>query len=76
MLHLLLRTSTDAFRTSARSLAEQGLWTWPSSTATADPSVQRVELPIGDATLALGLDEVRSAVAQLAGAPAESAHVA
>ena len=73
MLHLLLRTSPDAFRAAARALAEQGLWTWPASTTTADPSVQRVELPIGEATLALSLDEVRSAVARLAGAPAEPA---
>ena len=65
MLHLLLRTSPEAFVRGARELAEQGLWTWPKAMTTADPSVQRVELPVGEATLALGLDEVRDAVAVL-----------
>ena len=32
---------------------------------TADPAVQKVELPVGDATMALGIDEVRDAVAVL-----------
>ncbi len=65
MLHLLLRTSPEAFQRGARELAEQGLWTWPMATATSDPAVQRVELPVGDATTALRLDEVRDAVAVL-----------
>lgn len=73
MLHLLLRTSPDAFRAASRRLAsEQGLWTWPDATRTTDPAVQRVELPVGDATLALTVDEVRDAVAALA-APAPEA---
>ena len=67
MLHLLLRTSPEAFVQGARGLAEQGLWTWPEARPTADPAVQRVELPVGDATTALGLDEVRGAVAALVG---------
>ena len=62
MLHLLLRTSPEAFLHGARELAEQGLWTWPRAMTTADPAVQRVELPVGDATTALSLDEVREAV--------------
>jgi threonine aldolase len=65
MLHLLLRTSPEGFVRGARELAEQGLWTWPKAMTTADPVVQRVELPVGDATLALTLDEVRDAVATL-----------
>jgi threonine aldolase len=73
MLHLLLRTSPDAFRAASRRLAaEQGVWTWPDATRTADPGVQRVELPVGDATLALTLDEVRDTVAALT-APAPQA---
>ena len=67
MLHLLLRTTPDAFVAAARELAEQGLWTWPRAMTTADPAVQRVELPVGDATTTLGLDEVRDAVARLSG---------
>jgi hypothetical protein len=34
---------------------------------TADPRVQRVELSVGDATMALSIDEIRGAVAALAG---------
>jgi threonine aldolase len=67
MLHLLIRTSPERFLRAARELAEQGLWTWPEVAPTADPAVQRVELPVGDATMALTLDEVRSAVVALSG---------
>jgi len=67
MLHLLLETTSEAFRTAARELAEEGLWTWPSTASTGDPAVLRVELSAGDATLALSLDEIRSAVARLTG---------
>ena len=70
MLHLLLRTSPEAFTAAARGLAEQGLWTWPQAMTTGDPAVQRVELSVGDATMALSLDEVREAVGALAGAQA------
>jgi threonine aldolase len=68
MLHLLLSTTPDAFRAAARALAEEGLWTWAQPGITADPTVVRVELPVGDATLALPLEEARTAVARFAGA--------
>ena len=68
MLHLLLRTTPQAFVAAARELAERGLWTWPEAMTTTDPGVQAVELSVGDATTALGLDEVRDAVARLSGA--------
>ncbi|SDC20682.1 L-threonine aldolase [Geodermatophilus telluris] len=68
MLHLLLATTPDAFRAAARALAEEGLWTWPSPATTGDPGVLRVELGVGDATTALPVEEVRAAVARLAGA--------
>jgi threonine aldolase len=67
MLHLLLRTTTDAFAAAARELAADGLWTWERATATGDPAVVRIELSVGDATLALSLDEIRDAVAALSG---------
>jgi hypothetical protein len=54
-------------RTCDRALAEGGLWTWERAMPTADPGVQRVELPIGDATMALSLAEIREAIATLAG---------
>lgn len=67
MLHLLLRTTPDAFTAAARRLAEDGLWTWQQAMVTGDPGVVRVELPVGDATLALGMEEIRAAIAALAG---------
>jgi threonine aldolase len=67
MLHLLLRTTPEQFAAAARTLAEQGLWTWERAMPTADPAVQRVEFSIGDATMALSVGEVRDAVAALAG---------
>ena len=67
MLHLLLRTDADRFRAAARTLAEGGLWTWERAAPTADPGVVRVELPVGDATTALPIEEVRTAIATLAG---------
>ena len=67
MLHLLLRTDADRFAAAVRTLAEDGLWTWGRAQPTGDPAVQRVELPVGDATMALSVDEVRDVVARLAG---------
>jgi hypothetical protein len=67
MLHLLLRTSPESFVSGARRLTEQGLWTWPRAMTTGDPDVQRVELSVGDGTLALSLTEARDAVAVLVG---------
>jgi threonine aldolase len=67
MLHLLLSTTAEDLVAAARTLAEKGLWTWERATPTADPGVVRVELPVGDATMALSLEEIRDAVAALAG---------
>jgi threonine aldolase len=62
MLHLLLRTSPECFAAAARTLAEKGLWTWEKPMGTGDPGVQRVEFSVGDATMALSIDDVRSAI--------------
>ena len=60
MLHLLLRTTAEDFTAAARLLAAgQGVWTWPAAMSTPDPGTQRVELTVGDATLALRPGEVR-----------------
>ncbi len=67
MLHLLLETTPEAFRATARTLAEDGLWTWADVVPTGDPAVQRVELSVGDATMALPVDDVCAAVARLVG---------
>jgi len=66
MLHLLLRTSAEDFAAAARRLAaEQGVWTWPAAMSTPDPGTQRVELAVGDATLALRPGEVREFIRAL-----------
>jgi threonine aldolase len=65
MLHLLLRTSPEAFAAAARTFAEDGLWTWEKAQPTGDPAVVRVELSVGDATMALPVADVRSAIAAL-----------
>jgi len=52
MMHLLLRTSTDGYASAVRRLAaDRGIWVSPSCRPTADPSVQRLELSVGDGTL-------------------------
>jgi threonine aldolase len=67
MLHLLLRTGADELRASVRTVAEDGLWTWERSMTTGDAAVQRVELSVGDATMALSLPEIRTAIATFTG---------
>ena len=70
MMHLLLRGSAESIAAAARRLAaEQSLWSWRITMATADPGVQRVELSVGDATCALSANEIRDAIAALVGAP-------
>jgi len=41
---------------------EEHLWTWGGSTATDTPGIRRVELTVGDATLAFAPDAVADAV--------------
>jgi threonine aldolase len=66
MMHLLLDTTQDGFTAAARKLATQDkIWTWPKAMTTGDPGVQRVELPVGDATCALQPDEVRDIIGAL-----------
>lgn len=64
MLHLLLTTTQERFRATVRRIAEEkGVWTWAQAATTADPGVQRVELPVGDATCALKPAEIRDLIA-------------
>jgi threonine aldolase len=66
MLHLHLRTDAATVLAGIRRMAtEQGLWTWGGSTPTDTPGIRRVELTVGDATLALSVDEVVDAVRAL-----------
>ncbi|MCW2679257.1 MAG: putative aromatic amino acid beta-eliminating lyase/threonine aldolase [Frankiales bacterium] len=59
MLHLLLRTSPEAFKDTALELAREGLWTWPAAMPALDPGASRVELSIGEATCAMSPEQVR-----------------
>jgi threonine aldolase len=69
MMHVLLRTSQEAFAAAARKLAiERGLWVGAPPPATADPLMIRMELSVGDATCALKPAEIRDIFAELVGA--------
>ncbi len=75
MMHVLLRTSQDAFAAAARKLAtERGIWAArPQPSMTADPSMLRLELGVGDATCVLTPAEIREIFAELVGAA--SSHI-
>jgi threonine aldolase len=66
IMHLFLRTTPAAVTAGIRRMAaEQRLWTWYGSSPTDVPGVRRVELHVGDATLAFTPDEVAAAVRAL-----------
>jgi threonine aldolase len=68
MMHLHLRVSKERFLDRARRIAEdRGIFTWPRSFPTDTPSIRRVELTVGDATLTFGPDEVAKLVEDLVG---------
>jgi threonine aldolase len=52
MMHLLFSATAEQFKANAKRIStETGLWVWPSAAVTGDPSVVRVELTVGRATL-------------------------
>ena len=66
MMHLHLRTTEAAVTAGIRRMAtEQRLWTWGGSSPMDTPSYRRVELTVGDATLAFTPAEVADAVRAL-----------
>jgi threonine aldolase len=66
MLHLHLRTTAAAALAGIRRLAtEERIWTWGGTTATDLPGVRRVELTVGDATLAFTPPQVARLVQAL-----------
>lgn len=68
MMHLLLRTTPEAFTAAARELAEQqGIWSWARTGATTDPAVQQVELSVGEATCRFTPAQIRDVLIRLAG---------
>lgn len=69
MMHLELRVTPEELRARAVALAEsEGIWTFAEPFAVDGPSQLRLELSVGDATLAFDPDEVRALVERLAGA--------
>jgi threonine aldolase len=66
MMHIHLRTTAAVVTAGIRRMAgEQGLWTWGGSMATDTPAIRRVELTVGDATLAFTPEAVADAVRSL-----------
>jgi threonine aldolase len=66
MMHLHLQTTAAAVTAGVRRMAtEQRLWTWNGSLPTDTPGTRRVELVVGDATLAFTAVEVATAVRAL-----------
>lgn len=66
MMHLLLRINGAALAAAVLRLAhERGIWSFARWSATDSPSVQRIELVVGDATLRFGPDELRGVLAFL-----------
>jgi threonine aldolase len=66
MMHLHLRVDEAAFRSAARRIAEdRSVFTWPRALPTGVPSVCKVELTVGDATLQFAPAEVAQIVRQL-----------
>jgi hypothetical protein len=69
MMHVLLRTSQEAFAAAARKIVgEQGIWVGRPASITADPHMLRLELSVGDATCALEPAGIRAIFAELVGA--------
>ena len=63
LMHLYLRTTSAVLIAGVRQMAtEQRLWTWSGSSPTEIPGYRRVELTVGDATLAFTPTEVADAV--------------
>jgi len=66
MMHLFLRTTAKDFTSGAVRLAtEEKLWAWGVSSPADVPGYRKVELSVGDATLALTTDEIADAVRAL-----------
>lgn len=70
MMHLQLRLSEAELLEGALALAEADkVWTFPRPFAVDNPQELRVELTVGDATLAFEPDEVRRITGRLTGCP-------
>jgi len=65
-LHLLLHRDSDELRAAAYRLArERQIWTFVRWKPSDTPAVQRIELPVGDATMTFGAEEIAELVRYL-----------
>jgi threonine aldolase len=61
MFHVHVDRSLDALREAALDVAEEtGVWVGANPSPTPDPAVQAVELSVGEASLEVGIDEMRA----------------
>lgn len=68
MFHLILDVSSGRFDDTVRHLAvEEKVWTWARARADSTDSRQRVELTVGDATLAVSAHQFRAVIAAFVG---------
>jgi threonine aldolase len=66
MFHALLEVPAAALDTNIRSIvAEDGVWMFRGAATTGDPTVQRDEIAVGDATLELTPEEVAALFTRL-----------
>ncbi len=66
MMHLHLRTTAETVVAGIRQLArDDGLWTWPGSMPADTPGTRRLELTVGDASLAFSPRDVGAVVRAL-----------
>lgn len=74
MMHIQLAVTADELATRALQIAERdGIWSFPRAFASDGPSLQRVELTVGDATLEFPPDEVQKIFTHLAHGEGEGA---
>jgi hypothetical protein len=77
MLHVRLAVSLDGLVANAKSIARsEGVWTFARPFVTEGPRLQRCELSVGDATLALDASEIAALLGRLAAAPSGRARPA
>ncbi len=68
MMHLVFDATATQWEERFRALAAEGICTWPTPwPGEVLPGKQRVELAVGDATMAFQIDELVSVLARMAG---------
>ncbi|MEJ7732613.1 MAG: hypothetical protein WKG00_25840 [Polyangiaceae bacterium] len=66
MMHVFLRGDAKQFEAAAMTIArEEGLWLFASLMPTPLPTLHKLELNVGDATMELAVDEIAARLASL-----------